>query len=206
MAQRLTHPHAGYILGDVVVALGVYQNRVDVGLYLETRLRASAGTLDLSLEQKEYLSDRMHEYGLSTLGYSCYVSRWERYRKATQVDRTAFPEGSTIFGLDVYSGAQGRVNFQRDFPLTMIDIWESKDDSFWFASVLRNALAHGQVNFPGNGVNLYNITNQGHKNFSITMQSAEFSKLIIDSLKSFMGRVGPAGGYAPLSDMLTFYN
>ena len=148
----------------------------------------------------------MLEYGLSTLGYSCYVSTWERYRKATQVDPTAFPEGSTIFGLDVYSGPRGQATFEHDFPLTMIDVWDFGHQPYWFASVLRNALAHGQVNFPGNGVNLYNITQQGHKNFSITMQSAEFSKLIIRSLRSFMAQVGPAGGYAPLSDMLTFYD
>jgi hypothetical protein len=146
------------------------------------------------------------KYTTSPAAYSVLVFTWERYRKAVRSSGT--PEGSVVFGLNRYGGADGRVNFEANFSRSFVDEWSpgrNLNSDYWFANVLRNAIVHGQVSFASGTVNLYNVTTTGDKNFAIRMGYGDFHMLIIRSLISFMDRAGLVGGFTPLSAMLNAY-
>jgi hypothetical protein len=210
MAQpdRITQPYAESILGPTVAAFSVFMLDRDHLLGpIEERLRRPDISISTArdLDRNEFAFQLYHHQILSA-AYSILVFTWERYRKAVRYSGT--PEGSVVFGLNRYGGANGRLNFEADFSRSFVDEWSpgrNLNSDYWFASVLRNAIAHGQVSFASGTVNLYNVTGTGDKNFTIRMGYGDFRMLIIRSLISFMDRVGPVGGFTPLSAMLNTY-
>lgn len=210
MAQpdRITKPHAESILGPTVAAFSVFLLNEDQLLGpIKERLSRPDTRISISrdLDQKEF-AFQLYQHQLLSAAYSVLVFTWERYRKTVRYSGT--PEGSIVFGLNRYGGANGRVNFEADFDGSFVDEWspgKHLNTDFWFASVLRNAIAHGQVTFAPGTVNLYNVTATGNKNFAIRMGYGDFRMLIIRSLINFMDRAGPVGGFVPLSAMLNTY-
>lgn len=210
MAQpdRITQPHAESILGPTVAAFSVFMLESDHLLGpIEEKLRQPRINVSVSrdLDRKEF-AFQLYQHQILSAAYSVLVFTWERYRKAVRYCGT--PEGSIVFGLSKYGGASGRAAFEKDFDRSWVDEWNpgrNLNSDYWFASVLRNAIAHGQVSFDSGTVNLYNVTAAGDKNFAIRMWYGDFRMLITRSLISFMDSVGPVGGFAPLSAMLNAY-
>ncbi|KAF5660151.1 hypothetical protein FHETE_9124 [Fusarium heterosporum] len=206
--QRLTGPHLQTVLGDVVAALAIYQNRRDLSDLLATKLKGPGyGDLSLTREQQEVFEDSMNAHSLISLAYAGYVHSWERYRRVFNLDPTAYAEGSTIFGLAQYGGPGGRAQFELDYPEAIVDVWNNSNAVYWFANTIRNALAHGSYYFTtwSVKVTLYNVHPQtGRKTFDVSFPAAVFARLILRSLQSFVRNVGPVGGHAPLSQMLEY--
>lgn len=207
--RRLTLPHASQILGATTVALARFIDRYNLSETLAENIKTldidneQQTVVQLSEKEKEEFIDSAHSSALIDLGYAGFVCTWERYLKLYNLDRSTYQEGSTVFGLDKYSGAAGRAAFETDFPGAFIHEWVPKADKYWFASVLRNAFAHGQVS-KGRRFWLYNIGPKG-KTFEIAMNTQELARLIIDAITSFMRIVGPDQGYQPLTTMLNNY-
>jgi hypothetical protein len=115
-------------------------------------------------------------------------------------------EGSIAFGLNKYGGLNGRAAFEADYRLAIIDAWQPTNTNYWFASVLRSALAHGQARpWPNVRIRLYNVQANGNKNFDITMREKDFERLIITAIDYFVRTVGPVGGFYPRSRVLEMY-
>jgi hypothetical protein len=72
-----------------------------------------------------------------------------------------------VFGLDKYSGLGGRNQFAADFREDRITIWEQLGNiqPYWFASKVRNAVAHGQFTYepaPRLAPNVHHPQDQGN--------------------------------------------
>ncbi|KAM0340728.1 hypothetical protein ACHAPU_010319 [Fusarium lateritium] len=206
--RRLTGPHLQHVLGNVVAALAIYQNRRDLPDFLATRLKGPGySDLTLTKEQQDELSDSMDAHSLISLAYAGFVHSWERYRRVFNLDTTAYAEGSTIFGLAQYGGPGGRAQFELDYPEAIVDVWNNSNAVYWFANTIRNALAHGSYYFTtwSVQVTLYNVhPHTGLKTFDVSFPAVVFARLIMRSLRSFIQNVGPVGGHAPLSQMLEY--
>ncbi|KAF9882297.1 hypothetical protein CkaCkLH20_00333 [Colletotrichum karsti] len=206
LPQRLTGPHIKQVLGTTTSALAVYQNRIKVSTFLADKLQGRNGVLlALTDEAKAQFEDDTSHFALLSLAYNGYVQTWERYRQVYDLDPGVYGEGSTIFGLDRYGGAGGRAAFEADYGLAIVDVWQNSNRDYWFASMLRNAVAHGSTYQAAGRVGLYNVNpDTRQKTFSITMSQSDFAKLIMTALRDFVRNVGPVGGLAPLSDMLDY--
>ena len=194
-------------------------------------LRETVGALSLFLAE-DYIYDRLHDYVMerpdlaphgeaivgkgfgtimaSGLGTFVFVYPYERFKKILVRYPDERYDPSEAFGLDTQD------IFEKEFPRSVVHVWgydATNDKTSCFADCVRNSFAHAQSRFISEGrptgvIELLNTRDGINPNFSVTMVSEDFWKLIQQALRSFLSEVvlpEPAGSdnfYPPLQRLL----
>lgn len=140
----------------------------------------------------EQILSRMKEQLTTSYAYTGFVCSWERYRKIVKLNPTSYAEASEAFELDQYGQTNGRVLFESHFPGSHVHTWPTNPTAqYWFASNLRNSIAHGQIYVIDNLVTLYNINKKGVADFEFTMPAQKFGNLVRGCLETLLANIGP---------------
>jgi hypothetical protein len=76
--QRFTGPHLDKVLGGVVAALVIYENRTETTEFVVDKMKGPGySNLTLTNEQKEPCEDSIRKHALFSLAYAGYVHAWE---------------------------------------------------------------------------------------------------------------------------------
>ena len=153
---------------------------------------------------------------IASLGQFSFGYVWERYKKVLTAAHSNL-DPSLAFGLSPYNL---QANFVLQFPSAVVTSWDPDllgpaalgpypnrpIKPTWFADVLRNAFAHGQVTIlPNRKVRLTNKRNAaavGTFNLDINLSQQDLEKLIAQGLQNFVTNVIVGGTYEPLSKLL----
>lgn len=199
------------LLSDSTAALAVFQSLTNVrqinanGYMGELQLQDQTGQAFLPALYTSKLQFDLRFHALNALANAVFVRLWEEYRKPARLTQSNYLEPSILLGLDKYSSTSGQAIFQYDFPTASINKWQSNSKTYWFGSMLRNALAHGQATPAMGRIHLYNQPDRGDKNFEILMDVGDFVKLIVNALATFNTKAGQYGGYQVLTAILVYY-
>ena len=208
--RRLTQAEGIEVLGEAIGGLAFYNYEQDIRTLIHQKVLDPNGK-PLSGTQESTLAEGAHRAVLLGLGYLVFVCPWERYKRVLKIKNDILPlEASLVFGLNIYSTEDPDDVLKPMYPSVKVLEWRPRSPvrPYWFASVLRNSIAHGQGSLFNNDrgdlvIELYNLrTDDNVIDFKIQIFEEDFVKLIKSSLMKFIFNGTKDGELEPLDILL----